>query len=185
MGEVVPLVRDLDEVLNLAGDSRSSGGTGGMRSKLAAAGLVTRAGGSVIIASGRKDNPLTRILAGETVGTVFLARGQTLAARKRWIGSTARPRGYLTVDAGARVALERGDKSLLAIGVVEVVGEFDKGDVVGVLDPDGSEFARGLSNYPATDARQIRGLRTDQARQTIGMAVYDEVIHRDNLVLTR
>ena len=185
LGEVVPLVRDVDEVLALAGESRSAGGTGGMRSKLEAAGLVTRAGGSVIIASGKKPNPLSRILNGEAVGTVFLARGQTIAARKRWIGSTARPRGHLVVDAGARQALERGDKSLLAIGVIEVVGDFEKGDVVGVRDSDGCEFARGLSNYPALDARQIQGLRTDQARQAIGSAVYDEVIHRDNLVLTR
>ncbi len=186
LGEVVPLVPNLDEtVLGLAGESRSSLGTGGMRSKLQAAGLVTRAGGSVIIASGKKLEPLTRILAGEPVGTLFLARGATQGARKRWIGLTARPRGHLIVDAGARVALETGDKSLLAIGIVEVVGEFDKGDVVGVRDPEGFEFARGLTNYPSLDARQIRGLRTDQARRAIGSALYDEVIHRDNLVLTR
>jgi glutamate 5-kinase len=185
-GEVVPLVPRLDdEILGLAGDSRSSLGTGGMRSKLQAAGLVTRAGGSVIIASGKKPEPLTRILSGESVGTLFLARGATQGARKRWIGLTARPRGHLVVDAGARLALESGDRSLLAIGIVEVVGDFDKGDVVGVRDPEGREFARGLTNYPALDARQIRGLRTEQARQAIGSALYDEVIHRDNLVLTR
>jgi glutamate 5-kinase len=184
-GEVVPLVADLDQVLELAGDSRSSGGTGGMRSKLQAAGLVTRAGGSVIIASGKKPDPLTRILAGEPVGTLFLARGQTQGARKRWIGLTARPRGHLVVDTGARSALESGTRSLLAIGIVEVVGEFEKGDVVGIRDADGHEFARGLTNYPAADARQIRGLRTEQARLTLGSALYDEVIHRDNLVLTR
>jgi len=184
LGEVVPLVTDLDEVLGLAGESRSGGGTGGMRSKLEAAGLVTRAGGSVIIASGKRPEPLTRILAGEPTGTLFLARGRTQGARKRWIGLTARPRGHLVVDAGARVALESGVKSLLAIGIVDVVGDFDKGDVVGVRDPEGREFARGLTNYPAPDARQIRGLRTEQARQAIGFALYDEVIHRDNLVLT-
>jgi glutamate 5-kinase len=186
LGEVVPLVSDLDdEVLGLAGESRSSGGTGGMRSKLHAAGLVTRAGGSVIIASGKKPEPLTRILRGEAVGTLFLARGATQGARKRWIGLTARPRGHLVVDAGARVALETGDKSLLAIGIVEVVGEFGKGDVVGVRDLNGSEFARGLTNYASLEARQIRGLRTEQVRRAIGSALYDEVIHRDNLVMTR
>jgi glutamate 5-kinase len=186
VGEVVPLVTNLDdEILGLAGDSRSSGGTGGMRSKLQAAQLVTRAGGSVIIASGKNPEPLTRILRGERVGTLFLARGQTQGARKRWIGLTARPRGHLVVDAGARVALEAGDKSLLAIGIVEVIRDFDKGDVVGVRDLQGLEFARGLTNYPSPDARQILGLRTDQARKAIGSAHYDEVIHRDNLVLTR
>jgi glutamate 5-kinase len=184
VGEVVPLVPDLDEVFGFAGDSRSGGGTGGMRSKLEATRLVTRAGGSVVIASGRKPEPLTRILQGEMVGTLFLARGQTQGARKRWIGLTARPRGHLVVDPGARVALEAGDRSLLAIGIVDIVGDFEKGDVVGVRDQQGREFARGLTNYPSPDARQIVGLRTEQARRVAGLAHYDEVIHRDNLVLT-
>ncbi len=184
-GAPIPLVPNLDEAtLGLAGDSRSALGTGGMRSKLQAAGLVTHAGGSVVIASGTKPEPLTRILAGEAVGTLFLPRRQTQGARKRWIGLTARPRGHFAVDDGARAALECGDRSLLAIGIVEVIGEFDKGDVVGIRDPEGREFARGLTNYASTDARKIRGLRTDQARQESGSALYDEVVHRDNLVLT-
>jgi glutamate 5-kinase len=182
--EVVPLVRQIDdEVLALAGAGKSSLGTGGMPSKLAAARLVTQAGGSVIIASGTQREPLTRILAGERLGTLFLAHGASHRARKRWIGLTARPRGHYVVDAGARQALESGSKSLLAIGIVEVVGEFGKGDVVGIHDPDGQEFARGLTNYSTADARRIQGLRTHDARQALGSAVYDEVVHRDNLVL--
>jgi glutamate 5-kinase len=184
-GEVVPIVSYIDqEILNLAGPSTSAAGTGGMRSKLQAARLVTQAGGSVVIASGTTPGPLTRILAGEPAGTLFLARGATQAARKRWIGLTARPRGHFVVDAGARHALETGRKSLLAAGVVDIVGEFGKGDVVAVRDTDGHEFARGLSNYATEDVRQIRGLRTEQARKVLGTAVYDEVIHKDNLVLT-
>jgi glutamate 5-kinase len=182
--EVIPLVRQIDgEVLGLAGSGRSSLGTGGMQSKLAAARLVTQAGGSVIIASGTRPDPLTRILAGEAVGTLFLAHGPTHRARKRWIGLTARPRGHYVVDDGARRALESGSGSLLAIGIVEVVGEFDKGDVVGIRDRAGHEFARGLTNYATSDARRIRGLRTQQAHEALGEALYDEVVHRDNLVL--
>ena len=105
-----------------------------MTSKLASARLVTQAGGSVIIASGKRPEPLTRVLSGEPVGTLFLAHGQTHRARKRWIGLTARPRGHYVVDDGARKAVELGSKSLLAIGVVEVVGDFEKGDVVSVRD---------------------------------------------------
>jgi glutamate 5-kinase len=184
LGEPIRLVPNLDgDVLGLAGTSRSALGTGGMRSKLEAARSVTRAGGSVIIASGKAPEPLTRILAGEPVGTLFLARGSTQGARKRWIGLTARPRGHFVVDAGARSALEAGTKSLLAIGIVEVVGEFDKGDVVGIRDAEGLEFARGLTNYATAEARRIQGLRTEQARQALGQALYDEVVHRDNLVL--
>ena len=126
---------------------------------------------------------MTRILAGEPSGTLFLAHGQTHRARKRWIGLTARPRGHYVVDAGARQAIESASKSLLAIGIVEVVGEFEKGDVVAIRDLSGQEFARGLSNYSTPDARLIAGLRTDQAREVLGSALYDEVVHRDNLVL--
>jgi glutamate 5-kinase len=182
--EVIPLVPQIDDqVLGLAGSSRSSLGTGGMQSKLAAARLVTHAGGSVIIASGTHSNPLTRILSGEPVGTLFLAHGQAHRARKRWIGLTVRPRGHYVVDDGARRAIESGSKSLLPIGIVDVEGEFEKGDVVAVRDREGAEFARGLTNYSTADARAIRGLRTPQARAALGTAFYDEVIHRDNLVL--
>ncbi len=183
-GEIIPLVSNLDEeILGLAGDSKSSLGTGGMKSKLQAASLVTRAGGSVIIASGTKQEPLTRILNGEPVGTLFLARGIRRRARNRWIGLTARPKGYYVVDTGARTALETGNKSLLAIGVVEVVGEFEKGDVVGIRDGEGLEFARGLTNYATPEAQSIRGQRTEKARQILGATPYDEVIHKDNLAL--
>ena len=182
--EVLRLVPQIDDqVLSLARAGRSSLGTGGMQSKLAAARLVTQAGGSVIIASGTKPEPLTRILAGEPVGTLFLAHGASHRARKRWIGLTARPRGHYTVDDGARAALESGSKSLLAIGIVEIVGEFEKGDVVGIRDAAGQEFARGLTNYATQDALRIRGLHTHEARQTLGSSLYDEVVHRDNLVL--
>ncbi len=185
MGQaVIPLVSQIDDqVLSLAGAGRSTLGTGGMQSKLAAARLVTQAGGSVIIASGSQAEPLTRILAGEPVGTLFLAHGANHRARKRWIGLTARPRGHYIVDAGARRALESGPTSLLAIGIVDIAGEFEKGDVVGIRDASGLEFARGLTNYATSDARRIRGLRTQEARLVLGSAMYDEVVHRDNLVL--
>jgi glutamate 5-kinase len=183
-GEVVPLVRRIDDdVLALATAGRSALGTGGMQSKLAAARLVTQAGGSVIIASGTKPDTLSRILAGEPVGTLFLAHGARHRARKRWIGLTARPRGHYVVDDGARQALESGSRSLLAIGILEVAGEFGKGDVVGIRDRAGCEFARGLTNYANADALRIRGLRTHEARQALGSALYDEVVHRDNLAL--
>jgi glutamate 5-kinase len=182
--ELITLVPQInDQVLAMAGARKSTLGTGGMQSKLAAARLVTQAGGSVIIASGTRPEPLTRILAGHPAGTLFLAHGATHRARKRWIGLTARPRGHYIVDAGARQALESGSKSLLAIGILEVIGDFEKGDVIGIRDVAGQEFARGLTNYATADALRIRGLRTQEARQALGSAAYDEVVHRDNLVL--
>ncbi|GIW87337.1 MAG: glutamate 5-kinase [Isosphaeraceae bacterium] len=182
--EVVPLVERIDAVAGLVTESRSALGTGGMGSKLEAARLVTRAGGSVIITSGRAEQVLPRLLRGEPLGTLFLAEGRTARARQRWIGLTARPRGHYVVDRGARRALETGRTSLLAIGIVDVVGQFGRGDVVAIRDPDGGEFARGLTNYSHTEALRIRGLRTEQVRSVLGTQ-YDEVIHKDNLVLTR
>jgi glutamate 5-kinase len=156
-----------------------------MASKLEAARLVTAAGENVIIAGGRTADVLPRIIAGQPVGTLILAQGRTVAARKRWIGLTVQPRGRLLVDAGARKAVEHDGRSLLPIGVVEVEGGFSKGDVVALEDPDGTEFARGLTNYAADDIRRIKGLKTGRIASTLGHCPYDEVIHRDNMVVTR
>ncbi len=171
-------------ILEMAGDTRSSLGTGGMRSKLRAARLATAAGESVLIANGNTPGILDTIFSGEPVGTLFLPHGGTLPAWKRWLGFTARPKGRLHVDGGARQAVEKQGRSLLAIGVVRVSGTFSKGDVVAICDPDGVEFARGLSNYSAADVERIRGLRTDQIGEALGALPYDEVVHRDNLVVT-
>src|SRR5919202_89048 len=149
-------------VLDMAGGSRSSLGTGGMRSKLRAARLATAAGESVIIASGTRPGVLDALFAAEPVGTLFLPHGGTVPAWKRWLGYTARPKGRLVVDAGARAAVQQKGRSLLPIGVVQVAGSFGKGDVVALCDPDGVEFARGLTNYPAAAADRLRGLRTEQ-----------------------
>jgi glutamate 5-kinase len=170
-------------ILEMAGSSRSSFGTGGMRSKLRAARLATAAGESVIIANGNTPDILDAIFSGEDVGTLFLPHGGTLPAWKRWLGFTARPKGRLHLDQGARQAIEKQGRSLLAIGIVRVSGSFSKGDVVALSDPDGVEFARGLSNYSAFDVELIRGLRTDQIGEVLGTLPYDEVVHRDNLVV--
>jgi len=182
---LIPLVERLDRsVLGLVRDRAGGLGTGGMASKLEAARLVTAAGENVIIAGGRNPDVLPRIIAGEVVGTLILARGQTVAARKRWIGLTVEPRGRLVLDAGARAAIERDGRSLLPIGVVEVEGDFGKGDVIALCGPDGTEFARGLTNYAAEDIRRIKGLRTGRIAAALGHCPYDEVIHRDNMVIT-
>lgn len=171
-------------VTDLAGPGRSTLGTGGMRSKLRAARLATASGESVIMANGSQPGILDAIFAGDPVGTLFLPHGGTLSAWKRWLGFTARPKGKLVVDAGARRAVQHQGRSLLSIGVTQVVGSFGKGDVISLADPDGVEFARGLSNYSATDATRIRGLRTEQISEVLGGLPYEEIIHRDNLVVT-
>jgi glutamate 5-kinase len=184
--KIIPTVARLDaSILNLVRDKATGLSKGGMASKLEAARIATTAGENVVIANGRTPGNLARILAGETVGTLILAQGQTLPSYKRWLGFTAQPRGTLVVDAGAREAVERKGKSLLAIGVVEIRGDFHKGDVVSLIDANGQEFARGLTNYPAEDLAKIKGQRTENIAPLLGHCPYDEVIHRDNMAKTR
>jgi glutamate 5-kinase len=181
---LVSTVAQIDaDILQKAGASRSALGSGGMRSKLRAARLATVAGESVLIANGSTPGVLEAIFRAEPVGTLFLPHNRTMPAWKRWLGYTARPKGRLVVDAGAREAVQRQGRSLLPIGVVRVAGSFAKGDVVTLCDPEGVEFARGLSAYSSADLERLRGLRTDQIREVLGMVPYEEVVHRDNLVV--
>lgn len=157
---------------------------GGMASKLRAARMVTSAGGSMIIASGRDPQVLAKLLAGEPLGTLFLPQRTAISPRKRWIGFSAQqPRGAVVLDAGACRAIVDQGRSLLAIGITSVTGEFDKGDVISVQSPDGRELARGLTNYAAPDLARIQGVKSDKITDVLGDCPYEEVIHRDNLVL--
>jgi glutamate 5-kinase len=184
--KLISTVIKLDQsIAALVRDKKTGLSKGGMASKLEAARIATTAGENVIIASGREPGNLARIIAGEDVGTLFIAQGQTVRSWKRWIGFTAQPRGHLVLDEGARRAIEYQGRSLLAIGVVNAVGSFKKGDVVGLQDAFGEEFARGLTNYSLDDVLKIKGLKTEQIAAALGHCPYDEVIHRDNMALTR
>ena len=183
--KLIPTVTRLDEsVFSLVRDKATGLSKGGMASKLNAARIATAAGENVIITSGRTPNVLSRLLAGEPIGTLFLAQGQSVASWKRWIGYTAQPRGHLVLDAGARRAIETQGRSLLPIGIVDAVGNFRKGDVVALRDQQGAEFARGLTNYNAADVLRIKGIKVEQIAELLGHRPYDEVIHRDNLAVT-
>lgn len=181
----IPLVERYDDQLTgLVGASKSSRGTGGMKTKLEAVRTATAVGVNVIIANGKRPNVLAEILDGADIGTLFLGEGDGVSAWKRWIGYTLPPKGRLVLDAGARRAVETQGKSLLAIGVVRVEGDFAKGEVVSLIDLEGDEFARGLTNYDATAARLIVGKRREDITRELGSVPYEEVIHRDNLVVT-
>ena len=172
------------DVLKLVHDRPNGMSKGGMASKLEAARLVTAAGENVVIASGREKGVLEGILAGDPIGTLVMAKGRSIKSRKRWIGFTAQPRGVVQLDQGACRALLKKGRSLLPAGVVDVQGDFKKGDVVSIHDPEGNDIARGLPNYSAAEIRQIRGLKTEQILDALGYHPYDEVIHRDNMVVT-
>lgn len=189
--QVIPIVTRLEGAIRQLQRQQTSTASpnhlskGGMGSKLEAARLVTSTGESVVIANGRRPNVLTDILAGQPVGTLILAQGPAVASRKRWIGFTAHPCGRLTLDAGAQRAIIEQGRSLLAVGVTGVEGNFQKGDVVSLCREDGEEFARGLINYRADEMRRIAGQPNDQIVELLGHRPYDEVVHRDNLALGR
>jgi glutamate 5-kinase len=172
-----------DSIRSLVCDRASTLSKGGMSSKLEAARIVTAAGENAIIASGHQPGTLTRIMAGELVGTLLIAEGKTVSPRKRWIGFSARPRGKLLLDPGAARAIGRDGRSLLAIGIQAIEGEFQKGDVVALCDPQGKEVARGLTNYHADEILRIKGLRSTRIAEVLGHCPYEEVVHRNNMTL--
>jgi glutamate 5-kinase len=181
-GKSVRLVESLDQVQQLVRAEKSELGKGGMNSKLEAARTVTGAGEAMVVADGRMENILTRILEGDEVGTLFVPGGQKKSSRSRWIGSVT-PAGKIVVDDGAAAALVEKNKSLLPAGILKVEGEFGRGDVVAIVKKDGGMVGRGLSNYSAGDVERIRGKKSGEVRALMTEGAYDEVVHRDNLVI--
>jgi glutamate 5-kinase len=171
-----------DDIQQLVFDATSQVSVGGMGTKLQAAQKANASGIPMVIALGSEPSVLQRILKGENLGTYFKPREDRLTARKLWIAFAAPPQGRLRVDAGARKALTERGKSLLPSGLTEVEGEFRAGAVV-TLAEDGQEFARGLVNYDAQELRKIRGAKTREIEKALGYKGFDEVIHRDNLVV--
>ena len=182
--QVVSSVDRIDErIEDMVRDRKTGVSKGGMASKLATAKFVTTSGQCVIIAWGREPEILVRLANGEMVGTLFLPQSKTLTPRKRWIGFSAQPAGQLQVDDGAAKAMCAEGRSLLAIGIKGVEGEFGKGDIVSIVNPHSVEIARGLINYNSKQVAQIRGCRSDRIEQILGQCPYEEVIHRDNLAI--
>lgn len=192
-GHPIGVIHDVEDASTNVDDSqKSSRGTGGMGSKLFAAGTVRTAGEPVLIANGKRQNIITDLLDGQPLGTLILPKGMTpssltatrrLSSRSRWISLTARTRGTLTVDDGAANAL-RANKSLLATGITASTGTFDAGDPVLITTSDGTPLAKGLSNYSHEDLALIRGHKSSEFATLLKTdTYYDEVIHKDDLVL--
>jgi glutamate 5-kinase len=181
-GAVLDVIEDVnDQAMALVRGDRTALGSGGMATKLTAAGMVTRAGEVAVIANAATPNVLERLLAGEKLGTVFVPAKRRLSSRRRWIGQAARPAGKIIVDDGAAKALLAGGKSLLPSGITAVAGRFARGDTVAILDSAGREIARGLTNYAAGEIDRIKGLKTSQIAAQLGEKPYDEVVHRNNM----
>lgn len=183
------LIKVVEEITGrieeMAKGGTSKVGTGGMVSKVSAAKNASLYGIPTIIANGKVKGIITKVFGGEEVGTVFLPRVTKLSSRKHWIAFNLRPKGTLVVDEGARKAIAERGKSLLASGVVEVVGHFSFGDAVRCVDAQGVEFARGLVNYRSEELSKLKGAHSRDIEKILGYKYYDEIIHRDDLVVVQ
>ncbi|MBB6430631.1 glutamate 5-kinase [Algisphaera agarilytica] len=183
-GKVIDRVDNVLDQLQHVRQDKSTWGSGGMQTKLEAARVVTESGELAVIASGKQPDIIRRVLSGEAnLGTVFAPAVRSLDSRRRWIGLTARPAGAITLDPGAAEAISQKSKSLLAAGVRDLTGRFERGDVVMLRDPHGKEIARGLTNYSADELRLIQGKRSNQIAGILGKAAYKAVVQREHLVL--
>ncbi len=183
---LIPLVRPQDAVTSFcAEDAGSAASIGGMSSKVLAARRAASAGIPTVVANGLQPEVLPAILRGESVGTFFVPSRSRMQSRKRWLAFASQPRGGILVDAGARQALVAGGKSLLPSGIRMTRRSFRAGDVVSLVDPEDREFARGLTNYSRDEVEKIKGLKSHEIAGVLGHKPYDEVVHRDNLVILR
>jgi glutamate 5-kinase len=180
--EHVPEVRAItDQIIRMAGETRTDIGSGGMATKVQAARIATHAGCSTVIASGRVDQPLSALAAGGKC-TIFRAEGTPAAARKQWLAGVLKVRGTLRLDEGAAGALAAG-KSLLPVGVVAVDGDFRRGDVVSLVNVAGQELGRGLAEYSSDDAGRLLGCHSEKIEERLGYRGRTVMVHRDELVL--
>jgi len=172
-----------DRLSVMVGESRSGLGRGGMVTKLKAARLASRSGAATIIAAGREPQVIDRVLKGENIGTFLRPDVSPLLARKRWLAGQLKPKGALTIDDGAVRVLIQSGKSLLPVGIAEVEGEFERGDLVSCLDNKGNEIARGLVNYNSKETTLLIRQPSNKIEALLGYVDEPEIIHRDNLIL--
>ena len=180
---LISQVDHIDSEIERLADKAGSLGIGGMVTKIEAAKLATASGVTVVIADGREPDIILRLAAGETVGTCFLPTTSKLESRKRWMLSGLCVRGKLVVDSGAAVALKKQNRSLLAAGIKQIEGEFDRGDIVDIYDVEGSHLGCGLVNYSSSDVNLIKGTHSEKIATLLGVDYGPEVVHRNNLAV--
>ncbi len=182
--ELLPTVSRIDaEIERMAGGAGTTRGTGGMATKIQAAKLATSSAIAVIITDGSQPNVITRLAQGDSLGTLFLPRTTRLESRKRWMVSRLASRGRIIVDNGAAAALKRGRGSLLPAGITDTDGDFQRGDLVDIVDLKGNRIACGMSNYSAADIQMIKGARSHRIASLLGYEYGAEAVHRNNLAI--
>jgi len=181
--KIIPVVQKLTPKIMAYGEEASLGGRGGMKTKLEAARLVTRSGGTVVIANGQAPSVISQIFDEKEIGTIFLPNDEMLSGKKRWIGYATNILGKITVNYGAKKAIIEKESSLLPVGLVNIINEFKKGEVVSILDEDEREIARGIVNYSSEDCKKIIGAQSDEIVKILGHKNYDAIIGRDNITI--
>jgi len=183
-GELIPTVEKIDDRIEaLAGANTDGVGVGGMETKIQAARLALGGGTDVVIAPGKEPETLVHAAEGKDVGTFFPSTADRIESRKRWILTGLSIKGNIVVDAGAAKVLRNDNRSLLAAGIKDVEGSFERGDAVAIVDPAGDRIACGITDYSSNDILRIRGVRSDKIESVLGHHYGDEVVHRDNLAL--
>ena len=180
--KIIPVVTEVTADIEKYAQNASKGGRGGMKTKLNAMRVVTRSGGTAIIANGKTPHVIKRLFNNEPLGTIF-APVENLPNKKRWIAYATNITGQLYVNDGAKKALLEKDSSLLPIGVIKIAGDFRRGDIVSIIDTKGNEFARGMANYNCSDCKRIIGQHSDNILQILGYKNYDALVTRDNIAL--
>jgi len=184
--EFISAVDEITPEIERIASARGKTGVGGMKTKIQAAKVTMKAGIPMVIANGNEENILARIIAGERIGTIFLpVRGakEKMNDRKHWLRFASPVKGKIKVDEGAKNALITNGRSLLASGVVGVEDEFIAGDPVSIVDAEGVEFAKGITNYSSEEIKKIKGAQSKEIEQILGRKEYEEVVYRGNLVL--
>ena len=181
---LIPLVKKIDEKIeSLTSGSANGLGTGGMVTKIEAARLAMVSGVSVVIANGSEKDVLVRVASGEAIGTRFLPAKNKLDSRERWLLTGLRTRGKLIVDTGAALALKKNKCSLLAAGIIQVDGKFQRGDIVDICDLKGAKLGSGITNYTSVEVQAIKGVHSERINSLLGYDSDSEVVHRNNLVV--
>jgi len=181
--KIIPVVAKVTQEVLGYGEEASSGGRGGMKTKLEAARLVTRSGGTVIVANGKTPSVIKEIFSKNAIGTIFMPNDEMLSGKKRWIGYATNISGGLIINYGAKKAILEKDSSLLPVGLVGIINEFKKGEVVSILDENDREIARGIVNYNSDDCKKISGVQSEDISKILGYKNYDAIVGRDNITI--
>jgi len=180
--KLISVVKEITPEIEALGFEASKGGRGGMKTKIEAAKVVMHSGGMLLIANGKETGIINKIFNSKEVGTLFLPV-ENLSGRKKWIAYATNINSYIKINDGAKKALIEKKASLMPVGIIEIINSFKKGDVISIIDKNGKEFAKGMTNYASSECKRVIGKHSEEIEKILGFKNYDTVITRDNIVI--